>query len=725
MVNPTGPDPRPSVVRFGVCELDARGGELRRNGFKIRVQNQSLQILTLLLERPGALVTREEIQKRLWATGTIVEFDHSINAAVKKLRQALGDSAENPRFVETVPRRGYRFLLPIDPSAVELDDPTDAQTDLVGPLVAGIEGPRVARKSRLLSRAVKLMLVLSGFATAAVVILLSLRTRTPTPIGNSISLTGNPGWEEFPSFSPNGNQVSFSWSPKFDDNSDIYVKVIGGGPALKLTTGSGTNFAPAWSHDGRQIAYLRQNTDGSDIFIVPALGGPSRKIGHSRAIPYGMGSMFNPRLSWSPDDKDLAIADKAPVAEGDSIFLLSVTTGEKRQLTFPERRIFDGLPAFSPEGGRLAFARFSGEAGEICVLLLDKDRRANGQPRRITSVNHGPAGLDWTPDGREILYSHTKIWRVSADGGQPMPVPNTDVVFQVALSHHVWRLAYTRLSFIAGIWRFNGPNAPENATNHPEKVISSNGIDIAPQFSPDGKRVVFASDRSGTAEIWMTNGDGTSPVQLTSMGGDWLTTGDPRWSPDGKQIAFDSFRNGRWRIYTMTIESRIVRQLTTGIYDCADPSWSRDGRWVYFRSRDQVWKTPAAGGAAPIQVTRYGGDEPFESWDSKFVYYHKDDDIWKVATTGRDETRVVEHAVHGHWTLLPSGICFIDGWRKPDPALEFFDFSRRRRRILSVLPRSTASWDESAVTASPDGRWVLCVRGDHVESSIRIVENFR
>src|SRR5262245_29437076 len=100
----------PQVVRFGTFELDVRAGELRRQGAKIRLQEQPLRILEMLLAHPGQLVTREELRNRLWPSHTFVDFDHGLNKAINKLREALDDSAESPRFVETIPRRGYRMI---------------------------------------------------------------------------------------------------------------------------------------------------------------------------------------------------------------------------------------------------------------------------------------------------------------------------------------------------------------------------------------------------------------------------------------------------------------------------------------------------------------------------------------------------------------------------------------------------------------------------------------
>jgi dipeptidyl aminopeptidase/acylaminoacyl peptidase len=247
---------------------------------------------------------------------------------------------------------------------------------------------------------------------------------------------------------------------------------------------------------------------------------------------------------------------------------------------------------------------------------------------------------------------------------------------------------------------------------------------MAPQFSPDGRRIAFMSNRSGPAEIWIGNSEGTDLVQLTKIGGDWLTTGTPRWSPDGKQIAFECFRNRHFHIYVVGVESRIVHQLTRGSFDCTNASWSRDGHWVYFGSRDQIWKIQPSGGSM-IQITRNGGSDPFEASDGKFVYYHREDSIWRVAPTGGDETPVVNHAVPGHWGLLPNGICLLNRWEK-QPLLEFFSFADRTRKTFARLPSDmNGSFGESALAASPDGRWILLVIPDHIESSIQLVENFR
>src|SRR5215212_3877420 len=125
-------------LRFGIFEADLRTGELRKRGVRVRLQEQPFQVLAALLARPGELVTREELQSRVWAADTFVDFDHGLNKAINKIREALGDSAESPRFIETVARRGYRFIA--DVAAVEAEPSlpdTDASSPSADPLTAG------------------------------------------------------------------------------------------------------------------------------------------------------------------------------------------------------------------------------------------------------------------------------------------------------------------------------------------------------------------------------------------------------------------------------------------------------------------------------------------------------------------------------------------------------------------------------------------------------------
>jgi len=187
------------VVRFGMFEADLSKGELRKRGRKVPLQDQPFQVLALLLRQPGELVTREEVQRALWPADTFVEFEHSVNTAIKKLRQALGDSADNPRFIETLPRKGYRFIAPVN----GLGAATPAAA------------PAPARRPFLLWAAAALSVIVAAAAAAWV---LSNRVRTPETEPVPVPLTSYPGYELGPSLSPDGSQVAFAWNGPQQDS---------------------------------------------------------------------------------------------------------------------------------------------------------------------------------------------------------------------------------------------------------------------------------------------------------------------------------------------------------------------------------------------------------------------------------------------------------------------------------------------------------------------------
>lgn len=264
----------------------------------------------------------------------------------------------------------------------------------------------------------------------------------------------------------------------------------------------------------------------------------------------------------------------------------------------------------------------------------------------------------------------------------------------------------------------------------PTKLIASTWEDGEQQFSPDGMRIVFTSDRSGSgvSEIWLCDSDGSNTVQLTNFGGPMA--GTPRWSPDGRQIAFDCNAPGHEEIYAVSVEGGPPRRLTTEKSNNAVPSWSRDGQWIYFASDRtgnwQVWKMPAGGGPA-VQVTKKGGFAAFESLDGKTLYYAKGQTVpglWKIPVQGGEETLVLEQlgaGYWGEWSLATEGIYFCDASTK---AIEFFSFATHKVTQVAK-PEKDIAHPGTSLAVSPDGRWILYAQVDQVNSDIMLVENVR
>jgi Tol biopolymer transport system component len=297
--------------------------------------------------------------------------------------------------------------------------------------------------------------------------------------------------------------------------------------------------------------------------------------------------------------------------------------------------------------------------------------------------------------------------------------------FDLAISHRGNRLAYSRRIFDINIWRLEvaGPNAK---TAVPTMFISTTQIDTSPQFSPDGKKIAFASNRSGSFEIWVCDSDGSNAMKLTSFGGPSVTT--PRWSPDGERLTFDSTAEGQFDIYTIEANGGKPHRLTTDPANDGDPSWSHDGRWIYFDSNRtgeaQVWKVPVTGGAQ-IQVTKKGGFGPLESPDGKLLYYTKGytaTSAWKIPVGGGEETQVLESlSSYNNMAVVQDGIYFIParGDAKTS-SIQFFNFAIGKTKTIASLEKPA----NGGLTVSPDGRSILYTQLDQSGSDLMLVENF-
>jgi Tol biopolymer transport system component/DNA-binding winged helix-turn-helix (wHTH) protein len=721
------------AYEFGPFRLDPAERLLLRDGQAVALTPKAFDLLVYLVEHHGHLVEKQSLMTALWPDTIVEEANLAYN--VSALRKALGDGREDGRFIETVPTRGYRFVARVTVSSTRPGDRGDE----------GVASKRSAltRRNRRAALAIAVVITLIGAAGVGLYRFLN-RPRTSTSGSGAepkfVPVTSLTGRESQPAFSPDGTQIAFVWEGAEENNLDIYVKLIDAGEPLRLTTNPAPDFSPVWSPDGRYIAFAREG-EAAGIYLVPALGGAERKIGD--IFPTGIyyrgayHQLGRGTLSYSPDGKYLALADKTSATEPFSIFLLALETGERRRLTSPPAAsVGDESPAFSPDGTTLALARLMGGAKDIYVVPA-----AGGEPKRLTfedTVRPGSFtdGLAWTSDGREIVFASNRsgsfqLWQVPVAGGAPKRIDvYAQNLSQPTISRHGNRLAWIQTSYDTNIWRMQVPD-PAGQLAAPKLLIASTAYDSNPQYSPDGQRIVFGSDRSGTHEIWVSDSEGRNPMPLTNMGGP--VTGTPRWSPDGREIAFDSMVAANRDIYVVSSNGGKPRRLTTEPGEDTCPSWSRDGRWIYFGSSRsgslQIWKAPSTGGPA-VQVTRHGGFEGFESTDGKYFYYARGRDapgIWRIAVQGGAETPVVDRHGAGFWrswAVTDAGIYFASAEMPARPMLEFFDFAVGDTTRVAVLERpiSARVW---GLAVSPDRRWILYTQIDQSSSDIMLMQDFR
>jgi len=686
----------------------------------IHLEPKVMQVLVQLASQPNTVLSKEQLIHAVWPDTFV--GDDVLTRSISELRRVFEDDARAPHFIQTIPKSGYRLMVPVSMDQELLAPVT---TPAVAP-PAEVPSIQAAVGKRWFVPGWIAWLTLAVIVFAGVVYRVVSRTHSESNLDDAyitVPLTSNLGAETQPAFSPDGNQVAYVWNGGSDGMQHLYVKLIGAETSLQLTSGTGNDISPTWSPDGRSIAFLRVSPSEGGIYVVAAIGGAARKL----FTPVGKIEWDRGALSWSADGNRLIFPDGKSAKSPSAIYELNLTSMEVKQITSPSRLIDGDFGAvYSPDGSRIAFIRGTeGYVRDIYVMPA-----SGGKPRRLTFDDRFVSGLTWTADGTAIVFSSNRggmysLWRISAGGGSPERLPvGGDDAFDPAISRQGNLLAYSQRSAKWSISQI-GLNTAKPV---PTRLLSSTQQDSAPQFSPDGSRIAFQSLRSGAQEIWACTSAGNDLVKLTSFGGP--LTGSPSWSPDGQQIAFDSRPRAHSHIYVIEVTGGSPKEITEGGYNDIVPSWSHDGQWIYFGSNRsgvwQIWKVSSKGGT-PQQVTTQGGFVASESADGKWVYYSKSDmaGLWRVPISGGAEEKVLSHPSIGYWgswAIRGDEIFYLNSMPTA-PALESFNVSSQRTtRIMSlqrVLP------PVSGLTVSPDGRSLLYTDLTEAGSHITLVENFR
>jgi Tol biopolymer transport system component/DNA-binding winged helix-turn-helix (wHTH) protein len=701
-------------IRFGRFDLSVETGELRKDGARLKLSGQAVEVLLLLVASPGKLVAREELQQKLWPGAGYGDPEHGLNAAVNRLRETLGDSATEPKYIETVPGRGYRFIatldlpvVPPEPEARETEPPPEAPKPrwwkrkaaiavaaCVG--VAGLLYPRIAPQIERLWR------------------LYELQHLTVVP------LTALPGNVRSPTFSPDGSQVAFGWNGESNGKGyDLYVKVIGSDKPMRLTHHPADFLSAAWSPDGRSIAIARvAGEEDSGIYLIPPTGGPERKLA-ARTVEADRGN----EISWSPDGKSLAyINQPANGAEILKLFLLSLDTLERTQIQTNCGEV--ATPAFSPRGTFLAWACDDTAYRSSLMLLRLKD----GSQTHLLSRPDLILGLAWSSDERRIVFSSQSNYGSVSETSLARP----DHVEILPLGHDASDLAarpsgpglaYVQGSTNVNIWRLDLLASPPQA----RKLAASSREQLSPGISPDGSKIAFESMQSGVREIWVADADGSNAQQVTDFRNPM--TGTPRWSPDGKLIAFDSRVGGEANLYVVDPNGGVAHKLSTDRRNNSMPSWSKDGAWIYFIDAHDfsVWKVPTNGGHAVPIAERPAASVVIESPDGEFVYFARDKKLWRAKTDGSTEEQVAGmpelNFLGDEWFPAEAGIYFLSH-ANGKTMINLFDLQSRQTRPIFTLAKPTPRWI-GGMPVSRDGKFMLYPQVDSASSDLMMIGNWR
>jgi Tol biopolymer transport system component len=673
----------------------------------------------------GHTLKESVLAHELYGRGT--DFDGGTDPVVRvdarrlrdKLREYYQDKSDP--VVISLPKGSY---VPVfEEHAARVHQPT-------GSVVVEALEERRPRRYLVRERMFVGALAIAAVAVIAAIAWRALHTQTDVT-AEVLPLASYPGAEGPPALSPDGTLVAFAWSGDAGPSpTDIYVKAVGSEALRRLTDTPGWESSPAWSPDGESIAFVR---DGQGVFTISQLGGSERQV-----------SASGTHVVWGGDSKSVLIRDRAGNAGSFGIQQVFLDTLERRWLTRPDLGPGDWRFEVSPDGNTLAFIRCERQGmADLYVAPMQ-----GGQPRRLTDWSANLTGLSWMPDSREIVYSVQepaagRLWRIHANGtsaGRGSPIRDIPAAADNPSISRPMRGRPVRLAFQAVTrdvdLRMMDLNAPQVNDLLESKAFANSTLpESLARFSPDGSRVAFASWRSGSPQIWMAGRDGSELRQITSLDASAVFVG--AWSPDGATIAFDAVIGGNDDVYVVGADGGHLRRLSAETSVDGVPSWSGDGRWIYFSSTragaiPDVWRVSPDGGPA-IRITRNGGFDAKASFDQQYLFYLDRHPagaaadgaarLMRAPVAGGHEEVVLQHVLPFLWAVTENGIVFITRTADVD-AIDVYRFSDQRVSRLGQLGfRISESF--RSMTVSRDGRWALATQMVRFDSDLMRIDNFR
>jgi Tol biopolymer transport system component/DNA-binding winged helix-turn-helix (wHTH) protein len=621
LVGKTNSGDASSTRRFGVFELDLRAGELRRHGIKVKLQEQPFQVLAELVERPGQVVTREQLRHRLWPANTYVDFDHSLNAAIRRLRDALGDSAENPTFVETVARRGYRFLAPVSGVPQDGSALTEAQAESLS-----LSPSPPTSKPRFRHRWLVALVSAVGLVVIGLAIGFLIAPRSPV-LDRTTRLTANPAGDPIraAAISRDGRHLAFS------DHTGFYLRQIDSGETHPVALPDGVIVTSiSWSPDiDHLVVGLAGTNHFTSLWEVSVLGGKARKLVDEGSQP-----------SISPNGKQIAFLVGQPLHQ--RIWLAGMLGEPPRELLGEDGDFFGSI-SWSPDGRKIAYTttRFTyGYGTKGMIAVADVSHASSGaRPTTVLSVAGLEAAMVWAPDGR-LIYTvderrprqeDSNLWSIRLNSqtrseGAPVRLTNDEgSVFSVSVSADGKRMVYVK-----GVPQPDVYVAKLGASGNleePERLTLDDRRDLPYDWTADNKAVIFASDRTGTFSLYKQGIDQTMPEMLVSASQQVM---GPRLTPDGTHILY--MLNPHWEDSNFEVPLMSVPLGGGPARELAKAKWITNVQCARAPARACLYSVLTDSGVTFFQFdSSRGGGTPFLQIKDEFGHAYN----WSLSPDGK------------------------------------------------------------------------------------------
>lgn len=607
------------LYEFGPFVIDARSRILLKDGTTVRLTPKAFDTLFVLVQHAAQVVEKEQLLREVWPDIFVEEGSLSHN--IHGLRKALGDDSSEPRYIETIPKRGYRFVAPVkisqakivqaepavpggfsalEDDALVIEKHTYARVISdeveVDELPARFDEPKLLaqpesllpaaptqaltaradhRKKRRVWIAVVAGVLLIA-ATLAAFLYLKRPPVTAPPVSRAkstlVRLTNNHAMDCEPVWSPDGSRIAF-WSNR-DGGKEIYVMDANGANVKRLTNNVTDDVNPAWSPDGSKLLFESERDGNREIYVMDADGNNQLRLTRDNAV--------DSTASWSPDGRLIAFASNRDTGVpynpyNMDIYVMNADGSNVRRIVAdPE---YDVGPQWSLDGRRILF--MTGRNGNFDVYVMNAD---GTEQKNLTADHAGSDGAPvWSMDGHNIAFARKiegkdQLFVMDSDGS------NLKRVTHDAANHGSlgWSPDGSKLTFqtdLDGNWEIYAISVDGELA----QLTNDAAEDVMPDWSPDGNKIAFSSNRNGKQQIYVMNADGSSPAQITNSPAEDT---EPAWAPDGKQIAFASLRDGNKEIYVMNADGTNARRLTNDPAVDSSPRWSSDGRILFTSNRD-------------------------------------------------------------------------------------------------------------------------------------------
>ncbi len=687
-------------IAFGLFEVDPRAGELWKAGYKVRLASQPFKVLTALLSKPGEVVSREELQLQVWGANTNVDFERAVAGAINKIREALGDSAENPRFIQTLPKRGYRFIAPVGsvPSSskdlspvkptvnqtsvstgeTELSSPDDT-AKLAAPMappvgsillsgnVSSLDTGSSVERGWTVAQAIGGGLAGLVLCLALLVLLLRKEKVDPAPLrvdqlthSEAIS-AGPPSLENLLTLATDGNRILTSVMEGGRPHLSAISLSTGEVEAIALPQELASSLLADISKDGSKLLLKSHLSSASEqpLWIVPSSGGSALRVG----------SVLAHDAAWMPDGTSVLYGS------GNDLTVIRLDNGISTPFARLKGRAF--WMRWSPDGEVLRFTLLDPVTHSFSLWELPKK---SGAPRPIhtsqAELTSACCG-SWTADGSAYVFeSEDNLWQLRGNGrtASLSQLTNGPLRFLSPVTAR----AGSRVFFVGMDQTFGLQQFAEKEGFHPAPLFLANATRV--DFSRDGVWVAWTGDEG---KLWRARAsDGSDKVQLTP---DYIESFMARWSPDGRQLAVMAREPGKvWRIYLIDANGGTPEPLLKEERNAADPSWSADGKSLVFgREPDLMGKES---GSHTIQIVDLATrkTEIVPGSEGMFSPRWSPDGRWIAALSLNQKSLMLFDVAEQRWKELAKTSAADPSWSADSKSVYVHAFLEDKQPILRV-----------------------------------------